>query len=152
MDYWKDVPGIEEGVNTDVVRAIRSELTHISSRLDYLATSGTKDKRFKKAEGFVDKARKILFDLQESKLKESSGMDSNYLRDSLGNLIDDIKRDEKDLAKVLQWVWDRVNQSIPDGDVTSADIGEFLTEPDGRKLLRKSGESKADIADMILNI
>jgi hypothetical protein len=93
MDYWKDVPGIDEG----------------------------------------------------------KGMDSDYLRTSLKNLIDDIKRDEKDLAKVLQWVWDRVNQSIPDGDVTSKDIEEFLMEPDGRKLLKKTGDSKFDITDMILN-
>jgi hypothetical protein len=78
-------------------------------------------------------------------------MDSNYLLSSLENLIDDIKRDEKDLAKVLQWVWDRVNQSIPDGDVTSKDIKEFLNEPSGRKYLKKSGETTADLIDMILN-
>jgi hypothetical protein len=51
--------------NTEVVRSIRSDLMHISTRLNYLATSGTRDKRFKKAEVAVDKVRKILFDLQD---------------------------------------------------------------------------------------
>lgn len=63
MDYWKDVPGIDEGEsNTKEVRAIRTDLTKSARQL---ASMASKDKRFKEAEKLVDKARKILFDLQD---------------------------------------------------------------------------------------
>ena len=164
MDYWKDVPGIDEGTDAEgrSIADFQNLIGDLNSALGALKDLKTQvqrknpasAKRARKTLGtsikFIDTGLKSVFS-KKSNMKESSGMDSNYLRDSLKNLIDDIKRDEKDLAKVLQWVWDRVNQSIPDGDVTSADIGEFLTEPSGRKLLKKSGESKADIADMILS-
>lgn len=80
MDYWKDVPGIDEAGNTEEVRAIRTDLTKLSSALSRMAS---KDKRFKKAEELVDKARKLLFDLQES-----AGDAKNYVkRDVLKQMI-----------------------------------------------------------------
>ena len=68
----------EKDYNPDVVREIRQDLTKSASRLASLAA---KDKRFKKAEDLVDKARKILFDLQES-----AAMDEGATENALGTL------------------------------------------------------------------
>jgi hypothetical protein len=87
-------------------------------------------------------------------MDEGSGMDSSYLLNSLGMLIDDFKSgepEEKKIVPVLKWVRDRVNQSIPDGDVEKSDIKDFLTEPSGRKYLKKSGMSAAETISMIMD-
>ncbi|RKX17884.1 MAG: hypothetical protein DRP51_10080 [Candidatus Zixiibacteriota bacterium] len=63
MDYWKHVPGIDEVVTgSAALRELRQDLMRSSSKL---ASMSVQDKRFKKAEKLVDKARKILFDIQE---------------------------------------------------------------------------------------
>jgi hypothetical protein len=62
MDKYIAERANELDYNPEVVREIRQDLTKSASRLASLAA---RDKRFKKAEDLVDKARKILFDLQD---------------------------------------------------------------------------------------
>jgi hypothetical protein len=105
VDYWKDVPGIADGV-------------------------------------------------KKGHTMHEAGLDSDYLQNSLGMLIDDFKSgpaEEKKIVPVLKWVRDRVNQSIPDGDVSKADIMDFLKEPSGRKMLSKSGMSSSDLVSMVMD-
>lgn len=76
MDYWKDVPGIDEATTglfpiprngkngSAALRELRQDLMRASSKLASMGNNGG-DKGFKKAEKLVDKARKILFDIQE---------------------------------------------------------------------------------------
>jgi hypothetical protein len=62
MDHWKDVPGLIEKSNTETVSGIRKKLADVARTLNSLAS---KDKEFKRAEVLIDKARSILFELQD---------------------------------------------------------------------------------------
>jgi len=88
-----------------------------------------------------------------AKLDESygKGLDSQYLQNSIGLVIDDIKRDpdEKHMVKVLKFVKDRLNQSFPDGDITQEDIANILREPNSRGIMKKAGTSYMEIIEYI---
>lgn len=68
-DPAASVSKFEKGRFNDAVSSIRSDLMKGSSRLSAMASLKThtaiQRSRFKKAEDLVDKARKILFDLQD---------------------------------------------------------------------------------------
>jgi hypothetical protein len=62
VDYFKDVPGLVEKSNTEVVSKMRKTLADVARTLNSLAS---KDKKFKRAEVLIDKAKSILFELQD---------------------------------------------------------------------------------------
>jgi len=86
-------------------------------------------------------------------LTEGKKLDSQHVQRSLGIIIDDMKSGPKEERKVipaLQWLMDRLNQSYPDGDIDSKIVKDLLTEPEGRKLLKKSGWSTLDVIDYVM--
>jgi hypothetical protein len=86
-------------------------------------------------------------------LIEGKKLDSQHVQRGIGLIIDDMKSGPKEERKViptLQWLTDRLNQSYPDGDIDAKIVKEILTEPEGRKLVKKSGWSLLDIIDYVM--
>jgi hypothetical protein len=67
-------------------------------------------------------------------LGEAKEMGGYYLMKQLKDLAQDAKRaGERDVAKALMYLYDRINQSSRDEDLNADDLNDFLNEPRGRK-------------------
>lgn len=177
VDYWKDVPGIDdlsEGFsNGDKVqftagdakgkvgKVIKDDgkwITVATPSGEVKAKADTikkiSDAEFKKAKSSRAKGGSLA-QAKRRALSEAAGVDSSYLQRSLDILADDFKRGEKEekaLVPILRHIESRLNQSFPDGDVSSADIEDLLKEVAARKAVKKSGMSIPDLVDMIMDV
>lgn len=135
VDYWKDVPGINEPVK-------EGKLGGYSWETDKDDDKKAADKK-KKKKGKNKTGRPV---------KENAALDSDYLQNSLEAIIGDFTYGpEKKIGRALQWIKDRIFQSFPDGDVSRADIADLLKEPQGRKALKKSGMSSDEMVSMVMD-
>jgi|TARA_Y100000034_G_scaffold106970_1_gene136079 hypothetical protein len=67
-------------------------------------------------------------------LGEAKEIGGYYLMKQLKDLAHDSKRSgEKKVAKALMYLYDRINQSSRDIDLSADDLNDFLNEPRGRK-------------------
>ena len=89
------------------------------------------------------------------KLNEAKFLDSNFLMRTLDAMISDMKRFEPNTAKLFKHLYDRINQSYPDGDVTKNNVIDLLKEPSARSLVKKTEKegfkSYYDIVDFIFD-
>lgn len=74
---------------------------------------------------------------------ESESMDAGYVRSLLMVFVED-ESETKAEEEFFEYLYDRVNQSFPDGDITINDLYEIASEPtirdvtdevDGRELI-----------------
>lgn len=157
VDYWKNVPGID-GDNTGHTMDEKSGDAKNYLKRDVIKQM-IKSGKWEVDSGDADgKSGSSLIMRSHTGKKRAviieSAIDSDHLQNSLNALIDDFKSgpaEEKKIVSALKWVRDRINQSIPDGDVKDADIEDFLKEPSGRKMLKKSGMKSAEMVSMIMD-
>lgn len=83
-------------------------------------------------------------------LKEyNKSIDSHYLQKSLDTLIDDTKRDEPNINKLLKYLKSRINQSYPSGDVERKDIDDILKDPRARSIVKQAGKESEYYIDSL---
>jgi hypothetical protein len=159
MDYWKNVPGINDHksivvsekagdaksyLKRDVIKQMISSGKWEVSHGDVNGKSGSSltMKQMGKKGG---KSRNVIIE---------SAIDSGYLQHSLDMLAKDFRRGEKEeraIVPILRHIESRLNQSFPDGDVSEADIEDLLKEVAARSAIKKSKMSISDIISMIMD-
>lgn len=79
---------------------------------------------------------------------EANKLDSEYLQDIIKQYSDDIKNDDKEYAKILNWLRDRLNQQYPGNqNVSKTDLVKLLKEPAIKRDVKKLNNIK--ITDIV---
>jgi ubiquitin C-terminal hydrolase len=75
-------------------------------------------------------------------------LDSEYLQDIIKQYSNDIKNDDKEYAKILNWLRDRLNQQYPGNqNVSKTDLVKLLKEPAIKRDVKKLNNIK--ITDIV---
>ena len=136
---------VKESVNeADLKSQMKAEMDKVKKHREAMRKHSGKDKdkadralaRMKAAQARVDKLQDKIIGIKRESVNEISSY-GEYVEDNARMLAQDYRRQDKKLAKALDHVADRINQSYPGRNrITKDDVKDIIKQPYDRKLMR----------------